>query len=163
VILVVAALAIGPASFVLLGGGGDRERAPVRAAARTVPATSIATGCVERPRDDAPLSPFAAHPPLPRTGFYAPGRGPDQDALVHALSHGYVIVRYRPELAHAIERRLRTAVRRASQPVVVVAGTGMPFAAGAVVYGRTSVCGTWDGATGEQLADWVRRARPTWR
>jgi hypothetical protein len=159
VILVVAALAIGPASFVLLGGGGDRERVQVRPA-RSVPATSIGTGCVERPHDDGPLSPFAAHPPLPRTGFYAPGRGPDQDALVHALSHGYVIVRYRPELAHAIVRDLRTAVRRASQPVVVVAGTGMPFAAGAVVYGRTSVCGTLDRASAGQLADWVERARP---
>jgi hypothetical protein len=106
------------------------------------------------------LSPLVAHPPLPRPGFYPPGRAPDQGALFHALYHGYVVVRYRPALAAAAERGLRAAIRRAAQPVVVVAGTGMPFAAGAIVYGRTSVCSSLGGAAADQLAAWVRGARP---
>jgi hypothetical protein len=106
------------------------------------------------------LSPLAPHPPLPRPGFYAPGRSPEQGALFHALYHGYVVVRYRPVLAAAARRGLRDARRHASQPVVVVAGTGMPFAAGAIVYGRTSICATLDEAAIVQLAAWVRDARP---
>jgi hypothetical protein len=109
------------------------------------------------------LSPLVAHPPLPRPGFYPPGRASDQGALFHALYHGYVVVRYRPALATAARRGLRAAVRGAAQPVVVVAGSGMPFAAGAIAYGRTSVCSSLDGAAMGQLGAWVRGARPNQR
>ncbi len=135
---------------------------------------SIDGGCVDRPLsygltndqaqgqryDDSLLDPFAFHPPLPKVGFYAPGRAPDQSALVHALYHGYVVVRYRPALADVVERDLRAAVRRAPQPVVVVSGRGMPFAAGALVYGRESICGTLHRASVAQLTAWIDSARP---
>jgi hypothetical protein len=168
-------LAAAPLSMLLFGGGRDAGAAPPARTTATAPATTTADrGCVERAltygltNDQAQadqfardfLSPLVAHPPLPRPGFYAPGRAPDQAALFHALYHGYVVVRYRPALAGAVKRGLRSAVRRGPQPVVVVAGTGMPFAAGAVVYGRTSICATLDRAAMDQLAAWVRAARP---
>jgi hypothetical protein len=173
-IVALVALASAPVCMLLFGGGdqaaGARQTpAPVHATARAT-ATSE---CVERTltygltNDQAQadqlakdfLSPLVVHPPLPHPGFYAPGRAPDQGALFHALYHGYVVVRYRPELAGAVRHALRAAVGGAAQPVVVVAGSGMPFAAGAVVYGRTSLCATFDRAAAVQLAAWVRDAR----
>lgn len=170
VILAVAALAIGPASFLIFGGGRTR---PAPAAARAAIAP-VEGGCVERAlaygltNDEAQaaqyrqtlLSPFVDHPPLPRPGFYAPGLAPDQNALLHALYHGYVVVRYRPDLAAAARRDLRDAMHRASAPVVVAAAERMPFAAGGVVYGRSTMCGTLDRAGAGQLAAWVQHARP---
>jgi hypothetical protein len=169
-------LAAAPLSMLLFGGGRDAGAAPAATTARAQapPKTTVEGGCVEHAltygltNDQAQadqfardfLSPLVAHPPLPRPGFYAPGRSPDQAALFHALYHGYVVVRYRPALAATVKRGLRTAVSRAPQPVVVAAGTGMPFAAGAVVYGRTSICATLDRAAMDQLATWVRDARP---
>lgn len=135
---------------------------------------SIGGGCVDRPlsygltNDQALgeqyarslLDPFVSHPPLPRAGYYPPGRAPDQAALVHALYHGYVVVRYRPALADVVKHDLRGAVRRAAQPVVLVSGRGMPFAAGALVYGRESICGRMNRTTLGQLTVWVENARP---
>jgi hypothetical protein len=135
---------------------------------------SAVDGCVERAlvygltNDEAQgeqydrdfLSPFAPHPPLPAAGYYAPGRGPDQATLLHALYHGYVVVRYRPSLADRVERDLGRAVHRATQPVVVVAGRGMPFAAGALVYGRSSTCAGLNRTAVDQLRTWIESARP---
>jgi hypothetical protein len=36
----------------------------------------------------------------------------------------------------------------------------MPFAVGALVYGRESICGKWNRATVGQLTGWVESARP---
>ena len=125
-ILAVIALAIGPACLVVFGDGhaaARRSSPPVTAAA---PATanakvSVDAGCVDRPLsygltndqargeayDRSLLDPFASHPPLPKAGYYPPGRSPDQAALIHALYHGYVVVRYRPALASIVKRDLR--------------------------------------------------------
>jgi hypothetical protein len=171
-ILALAALATAPLCVLVFGDGRAARQPPARAQA-TVRET-LHDGCVERPlaygltNDQAVadqyardlLSPFVPHPPLPRPGFYAPGRGPDQATLLHALFHGYVVVRYRPDLAAAVERDLAASVDRAAQPVVVVAGDRMPFAAGAVVYGRTSICRSVDRKAVGQLAAWIRSARP---
>jgi hypothetical protein len=172
VILGLVALATAPLCLLLFSGGRDATAArPTRATTPT--STTIEAGCVERAlaygltNDEAQgeqndrmfLSPLLPHPPLPRPGFYAPGHGPDQGTLFHAFYHGYVVVRYRSELADAIERRLSAPVRRAAQPVVLVAGDRMPFAAGALVYGRTTTCGTLNRATLGQLAGWIESAR----
>jgi hypothetical protein len=174
-VLVLVALGSAPLWLLAFGGGpGSSAARSVASHAQASRATSISRGCVEHPlaygltNDQAEadqlsrdlLSPLAPHPPLPRPGFYAPGRSPDQGALFHALYHGYVVVRYRPALAAAARRGLRSAVRDAAQPVVVVAGTGMPSAAGAIVYGRTSICATLDRPAMEQLAAWMGDARP---
>ena len=178
-VLVLVTLAVGPACLVAFGHTHAQPREwspPPPAAARatvSVPA-SVDDGCVERPlsyglTDDQGvadqyardfLSPLAPHPPLPRPGFYAPGRSPDQAALFHALYHGYVVVRYRPALATIVRRQLRGAVERAVRPVVLAAGEGMPFAAGAVVYGRTSICGRMNHAAIVQLSAWIEHVRP---
>ncbi len=183
--LAIVVLAVGPLCLVAFGDGhAAARRSPSPLAGAPAPAADGATplkaklsvepGCVDRPLsygltndqaqgqryDDSLLDPFAFHPPLPKSGFYPPGRAPDQSALVHALYHGYVVVRYRPALADVVERDLRAAVRRAPQPVVVVSGRGMPFAAGALVYGRESICGTLHRASVAQLTAWIERARP---
>jgi hypothetical protein len=173
VILGLVALAAVPLCLLLFGGGRDATAARTpRTSTHT--SSTIAAGCVERPlaygltNDEAQgeqydrmfLSPFAPHPPLPRRGFFAPGHGPDQATLLHALYHGYVLVRYRPDLADAIKRHLSAPARRAAQPVVLVAGDRMPFAAGALVYGRTTICGRLRRATLGQLAGWIDSARP---
>ena len=178
-VLAVIALAIGPACFVAFGDGHAAARPsspPVTAARGTANAeVSVDAGCVDRPLsygltndqargeayDRSLLDPFAPHPPLPRAGYYPPGHSPDQAALIHALYHGYVVVRYRPALASIVKRRLHGAVDRAAQPVVLVAGRGMPFAVGALVYGRESICGKLNRTTLGQLTAWVESARPT--
>lgn len=181
-ILALVALAAGPLCFVAFAGDrGGPSRAPSRAMTnRPAVASASSTvdeGCVDRVlayglTDDQALgeqydreflSPLVAHPPLPEPGFYPPGHAPEQAALFHALYHGYVVVRYQRALAAVIRRDLRTAVRRAPQPVVVVAATGMPFAAGALVYGRTSICGKLSRTTVTQLAAWIESARPRYR
>jgi hypothetical protein len=69
-------------------------------------------------------------------------------------------VRYRSSLAAAVKRDLSHLVSHAHEPVVLVAGTRMPFAVGALVYGRTTICGTLRTATIAPLDAWVARARP---
>jgi hypothetical protein len=71
-----------------------------------------------------------------------------------------VVVRYRPSLAERVKRDLGGAVERAAQPVVVVAGRGMPFAAGALVYGRSSICAGLSPTAVAQLRTWIEAARP---
>jgi hypothetical protein len=178
-ILAVITLAIGPACLVVFGDGhaaARRSPPPVTAAApRAANAkVSVDAECVDRPLsygltndqargeqyDRSLLDPFASHPPLPKAGYYPPGHAPDQAALIHALYHGYVVVRYKAALAAIVKRRLRTVVDRAFQPVVLVSGRGMPFAAGAVVYGRESICGKLNGTTLGQLTAWIESARP---
>jgi hypothetical protein len=178
-VLAVIALAIGPVCLVVFGDGhaaARRSSPPVTAPA---PATANAevpvdAGCVDRPLsygltndqargeayDRSLLDPFAFHPPLPKAGYYPPGHAPDQATLIHALYHGYVVVRYRPALPGVVKRKLYEAVKRAAQPVVVVAGRGMPFAVGALVYGRESICGNLNRTTIGQLIWWVESARP---
>jgi hypothetical protein len=63
-------------------------------------------------------------------------------------------------LADVVKRDLRDAVRRAAQPVVLVSGRGMPFAAGALVYGRESICGRLSRSALGQLTTWIENARP---
>jgi hypothetical protein len=179
-VLLVALVALASAPvWMLVFGSGDKAGAARQAPAPAHTTTRAAAlrGCVEHAlsygltNDEAQsgqlanefLSPLVVHPPLPHPGFYAPGRAPDQGALFHALYHGYVVVRYRPPLATAARRGLRAAVRDAAQPVVVVAGAGMPFAAGAIVYGRSTVCSSLNSAAMDQLAAWVRGARPNQR
>jgi hypothetical protein len=178
-VLAFVALAIGPGCLVVFRDGHAAARPsspPVTAAApRTANAkVSIDAECVDRPLshgltndqargeayDRSLLDPFAFHPPLPRAGYYAPGHAPDEAALVHALYHGYVVVRYRPALADVVKRDLRGVVRRAAQPVVLVSGRGMPFAAGALVYGRESICGRLGRSSLVQLSTWIESARP---
>ena len=176
VILAVIALAIGPACFVAFGDGHAAARPsspPVTAAAANA-RVSVDAGCADRPLsygltndqargeayDRSLLDPFAPHPPLPRAAYYPPGHSPDQATLIHALYHGYVVVRYRPALASIVKRDLRAAVGRSAQPVVLVSGSGMPFAVGALVYGRESICGRMNRATLGQLTGWVENARP---
>jgi hypothetical protein len=178
-ILAVITLAIGPACLVVFGDGhaaARRSPPPVTAAAPRASnaKVSVDAECVDRPLsygltndqargeqyDRSLLDPFASHPPLPKAGYYPPGHAPDQAALVHALYHGYVVVRYRPALAGVVKRDLRAAVERAAQPVVLVAGRGMPFAVGALVYGRESICGKLNPTTIGQLTEWVKSARP---
>jgi len=180
--LVACASAIGPLCLVAFGGGRAAARRSPPPPAGTVTgagssarvAPSIDPGCVDRPLpygltndqargeqyDRSLLDPFAFHPPLPKAGYYAPGHAPDEAALIHALYHGYVVVRYRPALAGRVARELRGAVRRAPQPVVLVAGRGMPFAAGALVYGRESICGRLSRGALGQLTTWIESARP---
>jgi hypothetical protein len=183
-VLAFVALAIGPVCLVVFGDGhaaAQRSSPLVTAAApRTGTATSskakvsVDAGCVDRPLsygltndeargeqyDRSLLDPFAFHPPLPKAGYYPPGHAPDQATLVHALYHGYVVVRYRPVLADVVKRDLRSAVQRAAQPVVLVAGRGMPFAVGALVYGRESICGSMSHTSVGQLIGWIESARP---
>jgi hypothetical protein len=183
-VLLLAAIAAALVPLCLLAfGDGQTPNQPwsppavtATAPAGTAPKADVTVdmGCVDRPLaygltndqargeqyNRALLDPFAPHPPLPRIGYYAPGRGPDQPTLVHALYHGYVVVRYRPGLANVIERDLRVAVGRAAQPVVLVSGRGMPFAVGALVYGRESVCGKLSRTTVGQLTEWIESARP---
>ena len=177
--LAVIALAIGPVCLVLFGDGhaaARRSPPPVTAAtpAAATASGSVGADCVDRPLaygltndqargetyDRSLLDPFAFHPPLPKAGFYAPGHAPDQAALIHALYHGYVVVRYRPALASVVKRDLGAVVGRSAQPVVLVSGSGMPFAVGALVYGRESICGTLNRTTVDQLTGWVESARP---
>jgi hypothetical protein len=180
-ILAVIAVAIGPLCLLAFSGGhaAPPDRSPSQetrsaAAAGVVPRAdgSVDAGCVDRAlayglTDDQAvgerydrdfLSPFAAHPPLPRAGYYAPGHAPDQAALLHALYHGYVVVRYRQTLADVVRGDLRRRVARASEPVLLVSGRGMPFAVGALVYGRTSICGTLNRTTTDQLTAWIEKA-----
>ena len=178
-ILAVITLTIGPACLVVFGDGhaaARRSTPPVTPADPGAANTkvSVDAGCVDRPLsygltndqargeayDRSLLDPFAFHPPLPKVGYYPPGRAPDQAALIHALYHGYVVVRYRPALAGVVKRKLRDAVERAAQPVVVAAGRGMPFAVGALVYGRESVCGRVSRTSVAQLTEWIATARP---
>lgn len=182
--LVIVVLAIGPVCLVLFADDHAAARPGPSPLTAPAPATGAATsseagqpvdaGCVARPlsygltNDPARgerynrslVDPFAFHPPLPKAGYYAPGHAPDQLALVHALYHGYVVVRYRPALAGVVKRDLRGAVRRAAQPVVLVSGSRMPFAAGAVVYGRESVCRRLSRGSLAQLTAWIESARP---
>jgi hypothetical protein len=173
-------LAGAPACMLVFGNGhSSRPGSPFPPASSTAASVSPARGsavdgCVERgllygltndevrgeEYDRDFLSPFAPHPPLPAAGYYAPGRSPDQATLLHALYHGYVVVRYRPSLAERVKRDLGGAVERAAQPVVVVAGRGMPFAAGALVYGRSSICAGLSPTAVAQLRTWIEAARP---
>ena len=176
----VALVALAPLCALLFAGNGRGRPAGPSAApvmesrAPTAQARTIGPGCVERPlaygltNDQAQgeenertiMSPFVAHPPVPKPGFYAPGHGPDQSTLFHALYHGYVVVRYSRPLAARVERQLGPAVRHAAQPVVLVAGDRMPFAMGGLVYGRSSVCGRLGRSTVSQMSEWLRSARP---
>jgi len=173
-ILALAVVAIAPLCFVLFADGHHASPALARQATQPTPSRTIDAGCVERPlaygltNDQAQgeqnqrtiMSPFVAHPPVPKPGFYAPGTAPDQNALLHALYHGYVVVRYSRALASKVERELGPTVHHAAQPVVLVAGDHMPFAIGGLVYGRTSICGKLSRATIRQLTGWIDTARP---
>jgi hypothetical protein len=53
---------------------------------------------------------------------------------------------------------LRRRLARAPEPVLLVSGTGMPFAVGALVYGHTSICGRLNRTTMDQLTAWVEKA-----
>ena len=173
-ILALAVVAIAPLCFVLFTDGHTASPAPARQATQPTPARTIDAGCVEHPlaygltndqaqgeQNERPImSPFVAHPPVPKPGFYAPGKAPDQSTLLHALYHGYVVVRYNRALATKVERELGPTVHHATEPVVLVAGDGMPFAVGGLVYGRTSICGKLNRATILQLSRWIETARP---
>ena len=67
---------------------------------------------------------------------------------------------HRPALAEVVKRDLLGVVRRAAQPVVLVSGRGMPFAAGALVYGRESICRRLSRSSLVQLSTWIESARP---
>jgi hypothetical protein len=89
-------------------------------------------GSVERAARGLELDLFGAHPPLPRPGFYAPADTPDPDAVLHALSHHWLVVKYRPGADVAGFKILARAL--AGRRVLVISGSdGMPFAVGALV------------------------------
>lgn len=76
---------------------------------------------------------FGAHPPLPRPGYYPPADTPSPDAILHALTHRWVVIKYRPGVnARALPTGPRT--------IVVSGGEKMPFALGAVAWGRQLTC-----------------------
>jgi hypothetical protein len=102
---------------------------------------------------------FGAHPPLPAPGFYAPADSPDPDALLHALSHGWMIVKYRPGGDLGAFKRLGREL--SSRRVVVVSGgQGMPFALGAVVWGAQETCAKAADAAAGARAFALRHSNP---
>jgi hypothetical protein len=137
-ILVALLLASGTLMWLAFGRGSATAQ-PVRAA------TARHTTCDERPlayglSDDREAGRayesqalFGAHPPLPRPGYYAPADTPAPDVILHALSHRWVVIKYRPGVdAQALPAGPRT--------LVVSGGAKMPFPLGAVAWGRQLTC-----------------------
>lgn len=128
-------------------------------------ARSLAAGLTDSPQrgaqyDQQFLDPFAPHPPVPRLGYYAPGRSPDPATLLHALYHSYVVVRYATGLARQAHDQLTPALKPLGDlEPIIVAGDHMPFAMGALAYGQTVLCSRMDATSIRALARWSWHAQ----
>jgi hypothetical protein len=145
IVIVLLTLAAGPLLWLAFGRGN----AAARPAQQSAPARHSA--CDERKlayglTDDRGASReyesrilFGAHPPLPRPGFYAPADTPDPDAVLHALAHHWLVVKYRPGPDAAAFGTLARAL--AGRRVLVISGgDAMPFAVGALAWGAQLTC-----------------------
>ena len=152
--VVIALLALSFAGGALLfglgGASSDSGDAPVAGG-----------GCRERPLpyglgDDPSVQgrmALAERVPVPEAGFYTAAAAPDAEQLLHAGSHGLVVVRYRlTDAAAAPLRRLIARKARADAAVVAApAAAGPPLTA--TMFGRELRCG----AAGERQLRAVER------
>jgi hypothetical protein len=125
-------------------GGTDSAPAPVAAG----------SGCRERPlayglaNDPATerRRALAERTPVPESGFYTAATAPAAAALLHAGSHGLVVVRYRLEGDAVVP--LRRLIRRkvdADNAVVAAPVGGRAPALTATMWGRELRCGSSGG------------------
>jgi hypothetical protein len=141
--LVIALLTLAAGPLLYLAFGGDAKTAaakPVKVAAKDCHQRRLAYGLSDDPRAGRELESqalFGAHPPLPRAGYYAPGKGPAPQVVLHALTHRWVVVSYREGVDAS---RLRTH----GHVIVIDGGARMPFALGAVAWGAQLTCATPD-------------------
>jgi hypothetical protein len=141
-VLLLLTLLAGPLLYLAFG----RDAKPAAAAPRTPAATKncserrLAYGLSDDPRAGRELESealFGAHPPLPRPGYYAPGATPDPQVVLHALTHRWVVVKYRDGVD-------ASTLRTTGHAIVIDGGPGMPFALGAVAWGAQMTCATPD-------------------
>jgi uncharacterized protein DUF3105 len=139
-VLVALVLAAGPLLWLAFGRGSATAQ-PLAAdqgapGGRSCEVRSLAYGLTDDPgagRAYQGQALFGAHPPLPRPGYYADGQAPEPDAVLHALSHRWVVSKYRPGVD---ARGLATGKRT----IVISGGADMPFALGAVAWGEQLTC-----------------------
>jgi hypothetical protein len=134
-LLVILTLAAGPLLW-LAFGSAPAKPAPKPAASKACTERTLAYGLSDDPRAGSEAL-FGAHPPLPQAGYYAPGDAPGPRAVMHALSHRWVVVKYRPGVD---ARRLAKGPRT----LVISGGETMPFALGAAACGAQLTCATPD-------------------
>jgi hypothetical protein len=97
------------------------------------------------------------HPPIPTAGFHPPGDSAgDPYTIVHALYHDYAVVRYRAQLANQIRDELAP---RVGHGAIIVGADNIPWAFGAIVYGRQLTCRTLGPAETHALATWLAHHR----
>jgi hypothetical protein len=161
IVLALLTLAAGPLLWLAFGRGS----AAARPLPRPRPAAAHDGACDERTlaygltddrgagREYESRILFGAHPPLPRPGFYAPADTPDPDAVLHALSHHWLVVKYRPGADTAALETLARGLA-ARRVLVISGGDGMPFAVGALVWGAQLTCAHADLAA---AGDFARR------
>ncbi len=134
--LVAASFAAGALVF---GLGGD-DRAPVRVAAEgTCRERPLRFGLGEHPDTQARIA-RAERAPVPEAGFYTAAGAPPAIEVLHAGSHGFVVVRYAAQ-GDALAR-LRRLIRRKAQDEAVLAvpaAPGAPALSG-VMWGRELRC-----------------------
>jgi hypothetical protein len=135
-LLIVLTLAAGPLLWLPFGGSAPAKPAPKPVASKACKERTLAYGLSDDPRAGSEAL-FGAHPPLPRAGYYAPGEAPDPQAVMHALTHRWVVVKYRTGVD---ARRLAKGPRT----LVISGGEHMPFALGAVAWGAQLTCATPD-------------------
>jgi hypothetical protein len=140
-LLLVLTLAAGPLLWLVFGGSAPAQPVPAKPKAAAVQSTAckertLAYGLSDDPRAQSEAL-FGAHPPLPRPGYYGPEDGPDPQAVLHAVTHRWVVVKYRPGVD---ARRLAKGPRT----LVISGGPNMPFALGAVAWGAQLTCATPD-------------------
>jgi hypothetical protein len=133
-LLIILTLAAGPVLWLAFGDSAPAK--PTRVRSQACRQRTLAYGLSDDPRAGSEVL-FGAHPPLPRAGYYAPGDPIDPQAVMHALTHRWVVVKYRPGVD---ARRLAKGPRT----LVISGGEGMPFALGAVAWGAQLTCATPD-------------------
>jgi hypothetical protein len=136
---VAASFAAGVLAFGLNGGDARSVGASAGAAAG---------GCRERPlahgvSADPPLPGRLAaveRVPVPRAGFYTAAAAPAADELLHAVVHGFAVVRYRG--SDRAVGGLRRLVARKVRSFAVIATPGAPGAPAlsGTVWGRELRC-----------------------
>jgi len=141
-LLLVLTLAAGPLLYLAFGGGTKKAGAtPVARQTSTCTRRTLSYGLSDDPeagRRYESQALFGAHPPLPRPGYYAPGEAPDPQVVLHALTHRWVVVKYRDGVDAS---RLYQGEENL---LVIDGGPSMPFAVGAVAWGAQLTCATPD-------------------
>jgi hypothetical protein len=143
-VLLLLTLVAGPLLYLAFG----RDAKPAAAAApkaakpasRNCSERKLAYGLSDDPRAGREIESealFGAHPPLPRPGYYSPETTPDPQVVLHALTHRWVVVKYRDGVD-------ASSLRTTGHVIVIDGGTGMPFALGAVAWGAQMTCATPD-------------------